>query len=94
MCTLCLAIVFVEAFINVFSGALTLAIFTRVVLSWIPDTDRLALARFVWHVSEPLLQPFRRLLRPIGGFDFSPFAAMLVIQGVSLVLLRVLPPAV
>ena len=42
------------------------------------------LMRLVWQVSEPLLAPFRRLLPPMGGLDFSPilmFFAIIFAQG-------------
>lgn len=40
--------------------------------------------RLVWQTSEPLLAPFRRLLPPMGGLDFSPilmFLAIIFAQG-------------
>jgi YggT family protein len=95
MCATCLLIVFIEAFINVLAGALTLAIFVRVILSWIPNVRLpFGLGEFVWSVSEPILAPIRRAMPFFGGVDFSPFVALLVIQLVSSVLLRVLPPVI
>ena len=95
MCTTCLLIVFLEAFINVLAGALTLAIFVRVILSWIPGARLpFGLGEFVFAVSEPVLSPIRRALPFFGGIDFSPFIALLAIQLVSSILLRLLPPAV
>jgi YggT family protein len=88
-------IVFVEAFINVLAGALTLAIFVRVILSWIPNARLpFGLSEFVWSVSEPILAPIRRAMPFFGGIDFSPFIALVVINLVSSLLLRVLPPAI
>jgi YggT family protein len=88
-------IVFIEAFINVLAGALTLAIFVRVILSWIPNARLpFGLGEFVFNVSEPILAPIRRAMPFFGGIDFSPFIALLVIQLVSSVILRVLPPAI
>lgn len=95
MCGTCLLIVFLEAFINVLAGALTLAIFVRVILSWIPNARLpFGLGEFVWNVSEPILAPIRRAMPFLGGIDFSPFVALLLIQVVSSLLLRVLPPAI
>ena len=95
MCTTCLLIVFVEAFINVLAGALTLAIFVRVILSWIPNARLpLGLGDFVFGVSEPILSPIRRAMPFLGGIDFSPFIALLLIQLVSSLILRVLPSAI
>jgi YggT family protein len=88
-------IVFAEAFINVLAGALTLAIFVRVILSWIPNARLpFGLGDFVFGVSEPILSPIRRLIPFLGGIDFSPFVALLLIQLVSGLILRALPPAI
>ena len=95
MCTTCLLIVFAEAFINVLAGALTLAIFVRVILSWIPNARLpFGLGDFVFGVTEPILSPIRRAMPFLGGIDFSPFIALLLIQLVSGLVLRVIPPAV
>jgi len=95
VCGPCLLIVFADAFINVLAGALTLAIFLRVILSWIPNVRLpFGLGEFVWNVSEPILAPIRRAVPFFGGIDFSPFVALIAIQLVSSVLLRVLPRAV
>ncbi len=95
MCTTCLLIVFAEAFINVLAGALTLAIFVRVILSWIPNARLpFGLGEFVFGVSEPILSPIRRAIPFFGGIDFSPFVALLLIQLVTSLVLRVIPPAI
>jgi YggT family protein len=95
VCATCLLIVYVEAFINVLAGALTLAIFVRVILSWIPNARLpFGIGDFAFGVSEPILAPIRRAMPFLGGIDFSPFIALLLIQVVSIVLLRLLPPAI
>ncbi len=95
MCATCLLIVFAEAFINVLAGALTLAIFVRVILSWIPNARLpFGLGDFIFGVSEPILSPIRRAMPFFGGVDFSPFIALIAIQIVSGLVLRVLPPAI
>ena len=95
MCTTCLLIVFVEAFINVLAGALTLAIFVRVILSWIPNARLpFGLGDFVFGVSEPILSLIRRAMPFFGGIDFSPFVALIAIQIVSGLILRALPSAI
>lgn len=93
MCGSCLLIVFLEAFINVLATALTLAIFVRVILSWIPNARLpFGLGEFVFGVSEPILSPIRRLIPFFGGIDFSPFIALLLIQFISSRLVVLLPP--
>lgn len=94
MCVPCLALLYLEAFVTVFSGALTLAILLRVLQSWVPLRLPFGLGELVWSVSEPLLAPIRRALPAAGGLDFSPFIAILAIQVATAILLRLLPPAV
>ena len=95
MCSTCLLIIFIESFINVLGWALTLAIFVRVILSWIPNARLpFGIGEFVFAVSEPILGPIRRAMPFFGGVDFSPLVALLLIQVASSVLLRVLPPAI
>jgi YggT family protein len=95
VCPGCLFVVFLEALINVLAWALTLSIFARVILSWIPGMRLpFGLGEFVWNVSEPILGPIRRAIPLFGGIDFSPFIALLAIQAIASILLRVLPPAV
>ncbi len=86
-----LLIVFIEAFINVLAQALTLAIFARVLLSWVPMKLPFGLGEFVLGVTEPILAPIRRALSFMGGIDFSPFVALIAIQAIASILLRILP---
>ena len=86
-------IVFIAAFINVLAQALTVAIFARVLLSWVPLKLPWGLGEFVASVTEPILSPIRRALPFMGGMDFSPFVALIAIQAVAGILLRLLPSA-
>jgi len=62
VCATCLGIVYLEAFINVLYLALTLAIFGRVILSWVPTRLPLGLNDFLFSVTEQLLL---KLLPPV-----------------------------
>jgi len=86
-----LLVVFVEAFINVLAQALTIAIFARVILSWVPVRMPWGLGDFLAGVTEPILGPIRRALPFMGGIDFSPFVALIAIQTIASILLRLLP---
>jgi YggT family protein len=46
--------------------------------------------RFLDRLAAPFVQPFRRVLPPMGGLDFSVMAALLVIQFVGSLLTRLL----
>jgi len=83
---------FLEAFITVLAQALTLAIFVRVIQTWVPTRLPWGLGEFVWNVTEPILSPIRRALPFMGGMDFSPLIALLAIQAIRSLLVGLLPP--
>ena len=35
--------------------------------------------RFLYQITEPLLVPLRRYITPVGGLDFAPMAAVLIL---------------
>ena len=94
MCATCLAIVYLEAFINVLYLALTIAIFGRVILSWVPTRLPWGLNDFLFSVTEPLLGPIRRALPLAAGMDLSPLVALIGLQLAEQLLLKLLPPVV
>ena len=93
MCAGCLLTVYVEAFVNVLFLGLTLAIFGRVILSWVPTRLPWGLNDFIFSVTEPILGPIRRALPMAAGMDFSPLIALVLLQLVERLLLGILPPA-
>jgi YggT family protein len=92
MCPGCLVIVYLEAFINVLFLGLTIAIFGRVLLSWVSTRLPWGLSDFIFSVTEPILAPIRRALPVAAGMDFSPLIALVLLQLVEQLLLRILPP--
>lgn len=91
MCVTCFLIVFAEAFINVLANALALIILIRVLLSWVPVRLPLGIGDLVFTVSEAILGPIRRVLPFMGGLDLSPFVAIIAIQVIQSILVRLLP---
>ena len=85
---------FLEAFVNVLAQALVLAIFVRVIMSWVPMRLPFGLNELLWNVTEPVLAPIRRYMPIAGGMDFSPLIALLLIQILASIILRFLPPAI
>ena len=94
MCATCFLITFLEAFINVLAQAEVVAIFVRVIMSWVPLRLPFGLNELVWNVTEPVLAPIRRFMPIAGGMDFSPFIALLLIQILASIIVRALPPAI
>jgi len=65
------------------------AVLIQVILSWISPGGYNPAASLLYHLTEPLLGPARRLLPPISGLDLSP---MLVLIGLTLLKMLLLPP--
>jgi len=59
---------------------LTGAIFIRALLSWFPIDPRNALVTILYDVTEPILDPLRRVIPRLGMIDITPLVAILLIQ--------------
>lgn len=59
-------------------------IFVRVLLSWFPGIPPWhPMVRLLVAFTDPVLIPFRRILPTIGGLDFSPIVALILLQVVG-----------
>lgn len=55
-----------------------------VLMSWLPAVRESAIGEFLGKLVEPYLQPFRRIIPPIGGvLDISPILALIALQFVA-----------
>lgn len=54
-------------------------IIVRVIISWVNPNPYNPLVRLVRGLTDPVLEPIRRLLPDMGGLDISPFVALLII---------------
>jgi YggT family protein len=58
----------------------TFAIFIHIILSWVaPGTYNPATA-FISTIVNPVLQPFRKRIPPLGGLDISPMVVIILLQ--------------
>ncbi len=56
-------------------------LFARILLSWFPAVDWYKQPfKLLRDMTDPILEPFRRLIPAIGGIDFSPIVLFIVIQ--------------
>ena len=62
-----------------FLGLYTVAIFARIIVSWVGADYRNRFARFLIQLTEPLLGPLRRWVPRVGMFDISPIVAFLIL---------------
>jgi len=64
----------------------TVAILVQAVLSWVAPGTYNPATQLLGRLCEPLLRPFRRLLPPIGGLDFSPIFVLIGLQALLILL--------
>jgi len=62
-----------------FLGLYILAIFIRIILSFVAVGYGNPLMRFLYRITEPLLGPLRRTIPPVGMFDVSPIVAFVIL---------------
>jgi YggT family protein len=62
-----------------FLSLYTLAIFIRIIFSWVGMSYANRLMRFFVKTTEPLLGPLRRMVPTVGMFDISPIVAFLIL---------------
>lgn len=51
----------------------------RIILSWVNPDPYNEIVQVIYRISDPILLPFRRLPLQVGGIDFSPIVAFLVL---------------
>ena len=67
---------------------LTYIIFIRVILSWFPHNPYQPLIKLIYQISNPILNPIRNFVSPIGGIDISPIIAIFIIQLIKNIILK------
>ncbi len=78
---------FLFDFIRLLCDILIIAIFLRVILSWVFPRPTNVLVVILYRVTEPLLAPLRRIIPRVGMFDFTPLVAIILLQ----LIIRLLP---
>ncbi|NLV74714.1 MAG: YggT family protein [Chloroflexi bacterium] len=81
---------YLVTFVSFLFQALNIAILARVLISWVPSLAQSRVGELIYEITEPILGPIRRLLPNIGGFDFSPLIAMVLLQALARLLTRAL----
>ncbi len=70
-------------FIKILCDVLSLIIVIRVILSWFAPSPTNRLNIILFQITEPLLSPLRRVIPRAGMFDFTPLAAIIILQLIS-----------
>lgn len=77
--------------VSSFFQLLQLAIIIRILLTWFPNVNWYNQPfKFLREVTDPMLEPFRKLIPPFSGIDFSPIVLFLVLNMVEGIVLRLI----
>ena len=61
-------------------------ILIKIILSWVSPNNYNPVTAMLTTIAEPILQPFRRLIPPLGGLDISPIFAIVLLQAGVIIL--------
>ena len=65
----------------------TFVLLARILITWIPNLDPLnPVVQLLYRVTDPVLEPARRLIPPIGMVDISPIVVFFGLQILSSIL--------
>jgi YggT family protein len=81
--------------VNTLFYVLQLLILVRVLFSWVDPNPypTNTLKRVLFQLTDPLLEPIRRVVPPVAGaLDFSPMIALLVLYMLQRFLMRLIVP--
>ena len=71
---------FLTYFVDFFMMALSLAIFGRVLLSWVSPSGNDPLSSVLYQITEPILRPIRHVMPDTGMLDLTPMVALVVLN--------------
>ena len=72
-------------------GFLLLALIIRAIASMLRLDESFAFIRFLARLTDPFIEPLRRILRPVGILDISFFVAFFMLNTLEILLLQSLP---
>ena len=71
----------IKTFANTLVYVLYIAIFARVILSWLPiGGAENPLVAIVYQITEPILRPIRSVIPRLGIFDLTPMIAIVLLE--------------
>jgi len=62
------------------------AVLLRAILSWVGTGGYHPIVALLTSITEPLIRPVRRLIRPIGGLDLAPLFVLIGLQALIIAL--------
>ena len=64
----------------------SIVIVVRVLSEWIPNSRNYQIVQFLILITEPFLSKIRSILPQMGSLDFSPIAAILLLEIIGTIL--------
>ena len=58
----------------------SIALIVYILMSWFPGARESSIGTFLSNICEPYLEPFRKIIPPLGMIDISPIVAILVLN--------------
>jgi len=75
--------------LNDLLGLYSLVLLARIILTWFPNVDRSnQIVNFLYQITEPVLEPVRRTIPPLGNMDISPIVVFVGIRILQSLLLQ------
>jgi YggT family protein len=82
-----LLVLSIAELLSLFLNVFLFAILIQVILSWVNPGTYNPVVSVLYSITEPVLQPCRRLIPPMSGIDLSPLVALIAIQLAKMLLL-------
>jgi YggT family protein len=80
---------FLITLINLIAQAITLLVIAQIILSYLMSPFH-PVRKFIDDLVEPMLAPLRRVVPPVGMFDFTPMVLIIIVQLVARLLVGIL----
>lgn len=81
-------------FINILVNILLIAIVARALMSWFPTPSRdspfFVIRQMINQITDPIIEPIRRIMPSMGMIDLSPMVAMILLIVIRSILVAVL----
>lgn len=81
---------FLYDFVDLLFDLLSFAILARAFLSWFNVNPYNPAVVFLRQITDPILDPLRRIIPPVSGIDFSPLVAIFLLQIIRRIVLAIL----
>ena len=70
----------IRDFITLSLNIFIFAIIIQAILSWVNPDPYNPVSGILFSITRPVLQPFRRMIKPVGGIDLSPLVALIALM--------------